>query len=74
MNSKAASASIEDRSYAAAALQDEAVRQRTAEEHQMTFLEAVKLYPTAIGWSVFFSMGIIMTGKSDCAILDFDMY
>ena len=40
----------------------------------MTFIEAVKLYPTAIGWSVFFSMGIIMTGTCDCAILNVDMY
>lgn len=29
-------------------------------EHQMTF-EAVKLYPGAVGWSIFFSLGIIMT-------------
>jgi len=65
MDLKAASHSVEDRSYAAEVLQDDAVRQRTAEEHQMTFLDAVKLYPTAIGWSVFFSMGIIMTGKSN---------
>ncbi len=39
---------------------DEA-REATAREHQLTFFEAVKLYPTAIAWSVFFSMGIIMT-------------
>lgn len=30
-------------------------------EHQMTFFEGVKLYPGAVGWSIFFSMGIIMT-------------
>jgi hypothetical protein len=30
-------------------------------EHRLSFLEAVKLYPTAIGWSVFFSLGVIMT-------------
>lgn len=39
----------------------EEARQATALEHNMTFIEAVKTYPTAIGWSMFFSMGIIMT-------------
>jgi hypothetical protein len=27
----------------------------------MTFLERLKLYPTCVGWTVFFSLGIIMT-------------
>ncbi|CZR59493.1 probable maltose permease [Phialocephala subalpina] len=35
-------------------------RQATEIEHQMTFFEAVKLYPGAVGWSIF-SLGIIMT-------------
>ena len=39
---------------------DEA-REATAHEHNLTFFEAVKLYPSALAWSVFFSMGIIMT-------------
>ena len=30
-------------------------------EHELTFLQAMKLYPTAAGWSIFFSLGIIMT-------------
>ena len=29
-------------------------------EHNLTFREAVRLYPAAIGWSVFVSMGVIM--------------
>jgi hypothetical protein len=29
-------------------------------EHQMGFLEALKLYPKAIGWSAYVSMGVIM--------------
>ncbi|KAJ3498038.1 hypothetical protein NLG97_g1433 [Lecanicillium saksenae] len=29
-------------------------------EHQMSFMEAVKLYPKAIGWSAFVSIGVIM--------------
>lgn len=39
---------------------DEA-RQATEHEHDLSFFEALKLYPTAVGWSVFFSLGIIMT-------------
>jgi SP family general alpha glucoside:H+ symporter-like MFS transporter len=30
-------------------------------EHRMTFMKALRLYPKAIGWSAFFSMGVIMT-------------
>jgi len=36
-------------------------RLATAMEHEMTFFEAVKLYPTSAAWSIFFSLGIIMT-------------
>jgi hypothetical protein len=36
-------------------------RLATAQEHSLTFREAVRLYPKAIGWSLFFSLGIIMT-------------
>ncbi|KAK5120671.1 hypothetical protein LTR85_006029 [Meristemomyces frigidus] len=39
----------------------EEARQATALEHDLSFLEALKLYPTAVGWSIFFSLGIIMT-------------
>ncbi|KAK0717292.1 putative maltose permease [Lasiosphaeria miniovina] len=35
---------------------DEAVRF----EHNLTFFQACKLYPAAIGWSVFVSLGVIM--------------
>lgn len=34
------------------AVSGHAAREATAREHQMTFLEAVKTYPTAIGWSM----------------------
>ena len=30
-------------------------------EHRMGFFEGLKLYPPAVGWSIFFSLGIIMT-------------
>lgn len=29
-------------------------------EHNLTFVEAIKTYPTAVAWSVFFSLGVIM--------------
>jgi len=29
-------------------------------EHALTFIEACKLYPAAIGWSVFVSLGVVM--------------
>ena len=38
----------------------EEARQATEREHELDFLDALKLYPTAVGWSVFFSLGIIM--------------
>lgn len=39
---------------------EEALR-ATEIEHSMTFFEGVRLYPAAVGWSAFFSLGIIMT-------------
>jgi SP family general alpha glucoside:H+ symporter-like MFS transporter len=36
---------------------DEA-RQATEREHSLSLLEAVKLYPTAVGWSIYFSLGV----------------
>ncbi len=30
-------------------------------EHQMTFMQGLRLYPTSIMWSAFFSLGVIMT-------------
>jgi hypothetical protein len=30
-------------------------------EYDLTFLQAMRLYPKAAGWSIFFSLGIIMT-------------
>ena len=29
-------------------------------EHSLTFSQAIKLYPAAIGWSAFVSLGVIM--------------
>lgn len=46
----------------------EEVRLATEQEHALSFRDAVRLYPAAIGWSMFFSLGIIMTGK------DFPLY
>jgi len=39
----------------------EEARRATEMEHNMSFRQALKLYPKAIGWSAFYSMGIIMT-------------
>ena len=32
----------------------------TQHEHNLSFLQALRLYPKAVGWSIFFSLGIIM--------------
>jgi SP family general alpha glucoside:H+ symporter-like MFS transporter len=34
----------------------------TRNEHEMSLLEGIKLYPKAIGWSVLLSTAIIMEG------------
>ena len=36
---------------------DEA-RQGTDHEHRLSFLEAIKLYPSAVGWTIYFSLGV----------------
>lgn len=38
----------------------EEIAEAVAVEHTLSFWEAVKLYPKAIGWSMYFSMGVIM--------------
>ncbi|KAF2163828.1 hypothetical protein M409DRAFT_68371 [Zasmidium cellare ATCC 36951] len=43
------------------AIAGEDARVASEQEHNLSFLEALKLYPTAVGWSLFFSLGIIMT-------------
>lgn len=43
----------------------EDVRQASDQEHNLTFTEALKLYPTAVGWSTFFSLGIIMYADAE---------
>lgn len=42
------------------AIAGEDVRNATETEHKMTLLESFRLYPAAAGWSLFFSMGVIM--------------
>jgi hypothetical protein len=36
---------------------DEA-RQGTDHEHRLSFLEAIRLYPSAVGWTIYFSLGV----------------
>lgn len=43
----------------------EDARGATELEHTLTFFQAVKLYPKAIGWSMYFSLGVIMLGNID---------
>lgn len=40
----------------------EEVREAIEVEHNLTFFQAVKLYPKAIGWSMYFSLGVVMLG------------
>jgi hypothetical protein len=47
-----ATASIDDINAEARAAADH--------EHTLSFWQAVKLYPQAVGWSLFFSIGVIM--------------
>ncbi|KAI0846609.1 putative maltose permease [Daldinia vernicosa] len=39
---------------------DVALAEAVRREHGLTFWEAVRLYPTAVGWSAFVSIGVIM--------------
>jgi hypothetical protein len=40
----------------------EEVREIVELEHALTFRKALSLYPKAIGWSFYFSLGVIMLG------------
>ena len=39
----------------------EEAKTATDKEHAMSFREVMALYPKAAGWSIFFSLGVIMT-------------
>lgn len=41
------------------AIAGEDARVASEQEHNLSFLEALKLYPTAVGWSLFFSLGYV---------------
>jgi SP family general alpha glucoside:H+ symporter-like MFS transporter len=43
----------------------EELREAIKLEHTITFKEAVSLYRKAIGWSFYFSLGVIMLGKME---------
>lgn len=43
-------------------INEEEVREIIELEHALTFREALSLYPKAIGWSFYFSLGVIMLG------------
>lgn len=42
----------------------EEVHEAIEAEHALSFSDAVRLYPKAIGWSMYFSLGVIMLGTS----------
>ncbi|KJR83315.1 Sugar transporter family protein [Sporothrix schenckii 1099-18] len=42
------------------AVASEALAEAIRREHELTFRDAVRLYPAAIGWSAFVSIGVIM--------------
>lgn len=33
-------------------------------EHNLTFIEAIKTYPSAVAWALFFSLGVIMAVRN----------
>lgn len=39
---------------------NEEARKAFESEHALKFADAIKLYPTAVGWALFFSLGVIM--------------
>lgn len=39
-------------------------RMAADKEHNLTFVEAVKSYPTAVAWALFFSLGVIMAVRT----------
>ena len=39
-----------------------AAKEATDHEHSMTLMEAIKLYPKAVGWSILLSTAIVMEG------------
>ena len=41
-------------------IDQQALNEAVEREHALTFWEAVRLYPTAVGWSAFVSIGVIM--------------
>ena len=40
-------------------------------EHELSFRDAMKLYPTAAGWSIFFSLAVVMCAFDSQLLGDF---
>ncbi|KAI0484517.1 general substrate transporter [Xylariaceae sp. FL0804] len=53
-------AAADDAKPGAGSSEAEALAEAVQQEHALTFREAVRLYPTAVGWSAFVSIGVIM--------------
>lgn len=66
IESKEIDGPVEVRKLSIHAEHAEEIAEAVAVEHTLSFWEAVKLYPKAVGWSMYFSMGVIML----CMFLD----
>jgi len=67
-NSASPAKDLESRKDGAATITTGSVEEIGAEakaaiehEHELTFLQAMELYPTAAGWSIFFSCEFLLT-------------
>lgn len=49
---------------------NEEARQHTITEHSLGVFQALKLYPKAVGWSLFISMSIVMEGYDTNLVRD----
>lgn len=58
--SKPEDAPIEIRKLSTQQENADEVREAIEVEHALTFRDALKCYPKAIGWSMYFSLGVIM--------------
>lgn len=52
----------------------EEVREVIELEHTLTFREAMSLYPKAIGWSFYFSLGVIMLGTIKSIAREYELF
>jgi len=49
-------------------------KQASDNEHRMTLMQGIKLYPKAVGWSILISTCIVMEGYDVCLLSNFCKY